>query len=400
MTDFTPIRVIDYDIACSAGLGRSAFRQALVHQQPGLSDNAVPNSNLSTQVGAVNSIDESTVSGSWASWRSRNNALALLGLAQGQLNDSIQAAIKRFGAHRVGALIGSSTASIDRLENAYFELEDNRVPDKFSDRHVINPNSPALFVAAVTGIKGPSLTINNACSSSAKVFASAARWLHTGMVDAVLVGGVDTLCLNVLHGFDSLQLVSPSVCKPFDEHRDGINLGEAGAFALLMRAEDDESSIGIELSGYGESSDAHHMSHPHPEGLGAEMALKAALNTAKLSVHDIDYINLHGTASSANDLIEGQLIERMFASSGAKVSSTKGWTGHTLGAAGIVEAVVAMESITHGFMPACLNHKTPDTRFSIPLLTDTLYQPVQHVMSNSFGFGGNNACLIFSKVGV
>jgi 3-oxoacyl-[acyl-carrier-protein] synthase-1 len=204
--------------------------------------------------------------------------------------------------------------------------------------------------------------------------------------------------LSVLHGFDSLQLISEGICRPFDENREGINLGEAAGFAILVREQDDTSSIGIRLSGYGESSDAHHMSHPHPEGLGAKLALNCALQQASISYGDVDYINLHGTASAANDLIEGQMIGELFKNTHTQASSTKGWTGHTLGAAGIVEAIFTMQSIEHNFIPASLNLEQLDKRLDFAITKKTIHQPVNHALSNSFGFGGNNCCLAFSSM--
>ena len=174
--------------------------------------------------------------------------------------------------------MGSSTSSIDRTETAYQHLEDGVLSTKFKQKEVHNPHAPSLFVAQLSGITGPAMTINTACSSSAKVFATGARWLEAGLVDAVLVGGVDTLCLSVLHGFDSLQLVSENQCKPFDQNRDDINLGEAAGYAILVRANEGHDDTSIHLLGYGESSDAHHMSHPHPDGLGARLAMQQAMD--------------------------------------------------------------------------------------------------------------------------
>jgi 3-oxoacyl-[acyl-carrier-protein] synthase-1 len=297
----------------------------------------------------------------------------------------------------MGIAVGSSTSSIDRTEKAYRHLENEQLTTKFARKRVLNPHSPGLFLAKITGITGPNLTISTACSSSGKVFATATRWLNSGLVDAVLVGGVDTLCLSVLHGFDSLQLISASICRPFDENREGINLGEAAGFAILVRGQDDTSNIGIRLSGYGESSDAHHMSHPHPEGLGAKLALNCALKQANIHYDDVDYINLHGTASAANDLIEGQMVGELFKNTHTRAASTKGWTGHTLGAAGIVEAIFSMQSIEHNFIPASLNLQQLDKRLDFAITKKIIHQPVNHALSNSFGFGGNNCCLAFSS---
>jgi 3-oxoacyl-[acyl-carrier-protein] synthase-1 len=260
---------------------------------------------------------------------------------------------------------------------------------------VHNLHSSAIFVAAATGLEGPSVTLSTACSSSAKVFATAARWIRHGVADAVLVGGVDSLCLSILYGFNSLQLVSSSPCRPFDVDRDGISIGEAAGFAILTR-EDLTPDAEFLLLGYGESSDAWHMSHPHPEGRGALLAIDRALQSSRLEARDIDYINMHGTASRANDLSETYALAERFPQR-TSASSTKGWTGHTLGAAGILEAVITLDAMRHGLSPGTLNCEVPDPEFRFPVLKENLAQPLRYAMTSSFGFGGNNAVLIFGR---
>lgn len=397
MTD-AKIVLVDYEASCAAGAGLQALRSSLEQQRTGLRANDVEGSHLSTWVGRVAEADAISFAGR-ERWASRNNALIDVGLAQGEFLASLQGLIERFGESRIGVVMGSSTSSIDRSETAYQKLnEDGSLAEAFIQEDVLNPHAPGLYVADKLGLSGPNLTINTACSSSAKVFATASRWLQLGLVDAVLVGGADSLCLSVLHGFHSLQLVSEQPCRPFDQSRDGINLGEAAGFALLSRSDLFADHKGIVLSGYGESSDAHHMSHPHPQGEGARLAVEQALALAKLSARDIDYINLHGTASRANDDIEGRLIARVFGED-MLASSTKGWMGHTLGAAGIMEAIIAFDAFFTGLIPGTLNLKQVDE--GIPLKLSANNQTVsgiRHVMSNSFGFGGNNASLIFSRL--
>jgi 3-oxoacyl-[acyl-carrier-protein] synthase-1 len=239
------------------------------------------------------------------------------------------------------------------------------------------------------------MTISTACSSSAKVFATASRWISSGLVDAVLVGGVDTLCLSVLYGFSSLELVSRNPCRPFDSARDGISIGEAAGYALLTRPELSPST-GFALLGYGESCDAHHMSHPHPEGKGAVLAMRRALVRAGLSPSAIDYVNLHGTASKVNDQIEAHAMRQVF-NEPVHASSTKGWTGHTLGAAGILEAIITLEGMRHDLIPGTLNCEQPDAEFGFPILAENRAAGLRFGMSNSFGFGGNNASLVFGR---
>lgn len=387
------IRLLDYQSTSAAGVNIDALREAIDTQRSGLRKNDFDRSDLKTWIGRVPGVDGIDL----GEWQSRNNALASLGLEQGDIKKNLSALKKRYGSARLGIVMGSSTSSIDRTELAYQHLDNGRLTPEFQQDMVHNPHAPSLYVAHATGLTGPAITINTACSSSAKVFATGARWLEAGVVDAVLVGGVDTLCLSVLHGFDSLQLVSEQRCKPLDQNRDGINLGEASGYAILGRAAEHEQDTGVKLVGYGESSDAHHMSHPHPDGLGAELAIRQALRMAKLEPTSIDYINLHGTSSRANDLIEGKLIERLFPKT-TQVSSTKGWMGHTLGAAGITEALIAVDALKRGVIPGSLNLDQLDKDLNISVQRDNLERSMHHVMSNSFGFGGNNCCLIFGAV--
>lgn len=384
------IRLLDYQSTSAAGANIDVLRDAIDQQRSGLRENDLDQSDLKTWIGRVPGVDEIDL----GEWQSRNNALASLGLEQGTLKTSLSELKDRYGDARLGIVMGSSTSSIDRTELAYQHLEDGQLGSEFQQALVHNPHAPSLFIAHATGITGPAMTINTACSSSAKVFATGARWLEAGVVDAVLVGGVDTLCLSVLHGFHSLQLVSEQRCKPLDQHRDGINLGEASGFAILVRAGEHEHDTGIKLVGYGESSDAHHMSHPHPDGLGAKLAMQQALKIADLTPDAIDYINLHGTSSRANDLIEGQLIERLFPAK-TQVSSTKAWMGHTLGAAGITEALIAADALKRSVIPGSLNLDELDHELNLSVQSNNIERSMDYVMSNSFGFGGNNCCLVF-----
>ncbi len=388
------IDIIDYDSCSAAGINLAELRSSLQHYKSGLIKNNLPGSTLETWIGRVGQLD--TVN-DLRQWQSRNNALAALGLEQGTLKHTIAGLIKKYGSARIGLVMGSSTSSIDRTETAYTDLDENgALKPEFQQPLVHNPHAPSLFVAHYTGIAGPALTINTACSSSAKVFSTGARWLEYGIVDAVLVGGVDTLCLSVLHGFNSLQLLSANPCKPFDQHRDGINLGEASGFAILQRADENENGVGIRLSGYGESSDAYHMSHPHPEGMGARLSMTQALKRAGLEASAIDYINLHGTSSRANDLIEGRLISKLFPKS-TQCSSTKAWMGHTLGAAGITEAIITMDTLRTAFIPGSKNLENLDEALDFSIQAKHQHKVCHHVITNSFGFGGNNCTLLFSK---
>ncbi|MBS0431575.1 MAG: beta-ketoacyl-ACP synthase, partial [Proteobacteria bacterium] len=338
--------------ACSAtsalGRGGAAHADALDTERGGLRANDFSSAPLECFIGRVDGIEGAPLPQALSHWECRNNRLAWLGLNQDGLFDATREAIERHGADRVALVLGTSTASIGASEEAYRRLDHGRFPEDLRRQGIHTPHSLTAFVAQATGIRGPALTISTACSSSAKVFASAERMIRLGLVDAALVGGVDTLCDSVLFGFNALELVSPEACRPFDAQRKGISIGEAAAFALLQRAETAPGAP--RLIGYGESSDAYHMSTPHPQGRGARAALDDALARAGLDEDRVDYINLHGTATRKNDEVEAALLGERFPPR-VRASSTKGYTGHTLGAAGGLEAAFALMAIERGLIP-------------------------------------------------
>ncbi|CAM3487517.1 beta-ketoacyl-[acyl-carrier-protein] synthase family protein [Polaromonas hydrogenivorans] len=330
----------------------------------------------------------------------RNNRLALLGLRQDGFSEAVAAAAHKYGAQRIGVFIGTSTSGILQTELAYRRLDpaSGAFPADFVYASTHNTFSVADFTRHYFGLSGPAAVVSSACSSSAKVFASARRMLAAGLIDAAVVGGVDSLCLTTLYGFNSLGLISTRPCRPFDAGRDGISIGEAAAFALLERLPESLDKNAVLLLGVGESSDAHHMSSPHPDGLGARMAMQAALKMAGLGPDDIDYINLHGTATPSNDAAEAKAVSALFGAS-TPCSSTKGATGHTLGAAGGLEAVVCALALRHGFLPGGLNTQQLDPALHLNYLLENREQPVSRVLSNSFGFGGTNCSLVFGRAG-
>jgi 3-oxoacyl-[acyl-carrier-protein] synthase-1 len=220
--------------------------------------------------------------------------------------------------------------------------------------------------------------------------------IEAGLIDAAVVGGVDSLCLTTLYGFHSLQLVSSTPCRPFDVNRSGISIGEAAAFLLLERAPAAPASGSLLLLGVGESSDAYHMSSPHPQGRGAQRAMLDALESAHLQPSDIDYINLHGTGTPSNDSAEGAAVGAVLGSS-TPASSTKGATGHTLGAAGALEVVICGLVLEHGLLPAGLNTHEVDPALPVAYLLENRQQTPRYVMSNSFGFGGSNCSLVLGR---
>ena len=387
-----PLAITSYTATCAAGRGTRALAHALASRTGGLTPNDLDT--LPCWIGGVRGLEDTPLPAAFAQWESRNHRLAWLGLNQDGFRERALAAIERHGAARVALVIGTSTSSIGETERCYRELgPDGHFSAAQRSSRVHHTHSLAAFVQHALGLHGPCLTLATACSSSAKVFASAERMLRTGLADAAIVGGVDTLCGSVLYGFNSLQLVSAQPCRPFDAARSGLSLGEAAGFALLESITVDNAAP--RMIGYGESADAHHMSAPHPEGAGAERALRDALLRAGREPRDVDYINLHGTASQHNDDVEARLIARVFPADTA-ASSTKGWSGHALGAAGITEAVISLLAIEHGFAPGTLNTRTLDPACGPQIRIDNVQRTVRVALSNSFGFGGNNCCLAFA----
>jgi len=393
----TPLAVTAYTATSAIGHGLAAQLDALRHARSGLRPNDFSSAPLQCWIGRVDGVENTRLPAEHAVWECRNNRLAWLGLNQDGFLDRVREARERYGAGRIALMLGTSTASIGETETAYRRLDaDGGFPDDMLRPAIHAPHSLAAFVTAVLALEGPCLTISTACSSSAKVFASAERMIRLGLVDAAVVGGVDTLCDSVLFGFNALELVSSQPCRPFDAARNGISIGEAAGFALLERV--DAAPDAPRLLGYGEASDAHHMSTPHPEGLGAELALRDTLARAGLDALQVDYINLHGTASTKNDEVEAALVSRAFPAH-TRSSSTKGFTGHTLGAAGIIEATIALQAIEHGLIPGNLGGSMPDPGCGPQFAWKNEHQRVDVALSNSFGFGGNNACLAFARAG-
>ncbi|MEO6927232.1 MAG: beta-ketoacyl-[acyl-carrier-protein] synthase family protein [Rhodanobacter sp.] len=393
----TPLAVAAYTATSALGRGLAGQLDAIENSRSGLRPNDISGAPLACWIGRVDGLESTSLPHALAHWDCRNNRLAWLALQQDDFIDKVAVARARHGASRIALVLGTSTASIGATEEAYRRLDpDGGMPDDMLRPALHTPHSLSAFVAAALELTGPCLTVSTACSSSAKAFASAERMIRLGLVDAAVVGGVDTLCDSVLFGFNALELVSSTPCRPFDADRDGISLGEAAGFALLERA--GMAPAAPQLLGYGEASDAHHMSTPHPEGLGAELALRDALARAGLEASQVDYINLHGTASQKNDEVEAALVNRSFPAT-TRASSTKGYTGHTLGAAGIVEAVVALLAIEHGLVPGNLGGDSPDPDCGASFAWRNEQQRIDVALSNSFGFGGNNACLAFARAG-
>lgn len=387
----TDLHIGAMTLTCAAGSGLDALRTALAEGRSGLRANDYPHCTLETWIGRVDGVESVRLDDDLARFECRNNQLADLALDRDGFRDRAAELLERHRPERVACVIGTSTAGISSTEAAYRELDDN---GRFRPEHVMpwvhTPHTSAAFVAASLGLAGPVQTVSTACSSSAKVFATAARLIESGFADAAVVGGVDSLCLSVLYGFHSLELVSPQPCRPFDRDRNGLNLGEAAGFAIVERRPG--QAFG-RLLGWGETSDAHHMASPHPEGAGAIAAMQGALERAGLAPEAIGYVNCHGTATPMNDRIEAAALRRVFATP-PPVSSTKAWTGHTLGAAGITEAVFSLLALSDGYLPASLNCDEPEPQAADFVLREGRHEHPRAVMSNSFGFGGSNCTLV------
>jgi len=395
-----PLLLAEYTATSCIGRGVTPTLSALIGQRSGLARCEFETVKIDTHVGEVPGVDAQRLPKDLQIFNCRNNRLAELGVQQDGFFDAVQAAAARWGRRRVGVFIGTSTAGIMQTELAYRARDavSGALPPSFEYGTTHNSFSVADYLRQRCRLEGPAVAVSSACASSAKVFGSARRMIEAGLIDAALVGGTDSLCLTTLYGFHSLQLSSPAPCRPFDAARDGISIGEAAAFALLERVPENLDPDAVLLYGVGESSDAYHMSAPHPEGLGAKRAIQAALTAASMEPGDVDYINLHGTGTPSNDRSESQAVTSIFGPT-TPCSSTKGATGHTLGAAGALEAVISVLAIQNGLMPGGVHTHRIDPTLTAHYIKENRRTAVRRVLSNSFGFGGANCSLIFGRAG-
>jgi 3-oxoacyl-[acyl-carrier-protein] synthase-1 len=382
-------------IICALGDGHAQVKSRLYHGESGVAVTGRWSPGRELPLGAVQA-ELPSMAHLPPHQRGRNNALALAALAQ--IRPAVDAAIARFGADRVGVVLGTSTSGIGETERAigrYAEV--GSLPENFHYA-VQEMGSPAEMLARELGLTGPAYVHSSACSSSAKAMASAARMINMGMCDAVISGGADSLCTFTVAGFASLESVSAARCNPMSANRKGINIGE-GAALFLMSAD----SAPVALLGWGESSDGHHMSAPDPEGGGARLAMTQALRRAGLEAAQIDYINMHGTATPQNDAMESRVIEALFGRE-VPVSSTKPFTGHALGAAAAIEAALCwlamQDDNPEGRLPPHLWDGAADP--ALPALNlarvgASLGRPLRHALSTSFAFGGSNAALVLGR---
>ncbi|MGI4951392.1 MAG: beta-ketoacyl-[acyl-carrier-protein] synthase family protein [Janthinobacterium lividum] len=386
--------------ACTAvsalGVGAAAHRAALLSGTSGLRPNDYEPA-LGGWIGRVAGVEAAALPAGFAAYDCRNNRLAAMALAADGFGARVAAARERYGAARVGVVLGTSTSGVTAAEEAYRQRDAaGALPAGFDYDHTQDLYSVAGFVRGALGLEGPALVISTACASSARCFVDAAQLMRAGLCDAVVVGGADSLCRMTLHGFASLELLSPVACRPGSAARSGISIGEAAGFALLERVE--SGAEGMRLLGAGSSSDGYHMSSPHPEGAGAVLAMREALADAGLAPGAVDWVNLHGTGTRANDAMEDVAVHAVFGDAVA-CSSTKGWTGHTLGACGILEALIIRECMAAGVVPGALSDglggSAVDPSFRSRVVAATEQRAVRRVVSNAFGFGGINCSLVF-----
>ncbi|MFO7562545.1 MAG: beta-ketoacyl-ACP synthase [Enhygromyxa sp.] len=385
--------------ACN-GLGQTTAEvlEGLFSGRRGLSP-ADPSLKVATWVGAIPG-ELPALDRKIASFESRQARVAQLVTLP--MLPALERAKQRWGAGRVGLILGTSTGGIAQSERAWVHHRDTgSLPEDFALERQHALYATVEIVRTLTGLRGPGYVVSTACSSSGKVFASAQRLLHADIVDAVLVGGIDSLCQLTVRGFASLEVLSSAPCRPFSSERRGINIGEGGALLLLERP--GTEGVGVELLGVGESSDAHHMTAPHPEGLGARMAMERALARAGVGLEEVDQINVHGTGTSMNDETEGRAIRDLFGRiSGSPgripstlgVVATKGYTGHMLGAAGATEAVFVAATIERGELPASVGADPLDASLGVPIVLEGQRRASRRVLSNSLAFGGSNVSVL------
>ena len=385
----TPLILTACTAVSALGAGAAAHRAALLTQSSGLRPNDFDPA-VGGWIGRVAGVEDHALPPGMERYDCRNNRLADMALRADDFAARVAAARDRYGAARIAVVLGTSTSGVTAAEDAYRQRgTDGALPASFDYDHTQDLYSVAAYVRTVLALRGPALVISTACASSARCFVDAAQLIRSGLCDAAVVGGADSLCRMTLHGFASLELLSPTPCRPCHAERSGISIGEAAGFALLER-----DGNGMVLLGAGSSSDGFHMSSPHPEGEGAAAAMREALADAGLAPGDVDWVKMHGTGTRANDAMEDIAIGTVFGT-GVACSSTKGWTGHTLGACGIMEALLIRESMTESVVPGCLGIETPDPSFRSRVVTGLERRPVRHAVSNAFGFGGINCSLVF-----
>jgi 3-oxoacyl-[acyl-carrier-protein] synthase-1 len=393
-----PLAISNFSLVTSLAAGRAATIAGLRAGTSGLAPCNFDLLPFFTHTGEVPGLNDNPLTGELTGFDCRNNRLALMALEQDGFLETVAAARARYGATRIGVFAGTSTSGLLQTEQAYRNIDaaTGTLPKTFDYTRTHNTYSVARFVRDVCGLHGPAFVVSTACAATAKVFASAARMIEAGIVDAAIVGGADTLCATTLNGFYSLGVMAEDPCRPFDANRSGISIGEAAGFFLLERPGARDDGEKIFFCGAGESADAYHMSSPHPEGEGARLAMQRALTAAGLEPEQIDYINLHGTATLVGDAAEDHAVFNLFGDS-VPCSSTKGFAGHTLGASGAVEAAFCALAIQHDFMPGSPHTRELDSSIRSQYVSEGRPAKIDVALSNSFGFGGSNCSLLFRR---
>lgn len=389
----TPLILTACTAVSALGAGAAAHRAALLAGAGGLVSNNFDPA-VGGWIGRVAGVEEHALPPRMGAYDCRNNRLADMALGCDGFAGAVAAAVRRYGAERIAVVLGTSTSGVSAAEQAYRQRggSDGPLPNSFDYEHTQDLYSVAGYVRTVLGLRGPALVVSTACASSARCFIDAQQLIAAGVCDAAVVGGADSLCRMTLHGFAALELLSPTPCRPCGAERTGISIGEAAGFALLERGGE-----GMAFLGGGASSDGFHMSSPHPEGAGAVAAMRGALQAAGVAPEAVDWVNLHGTGTRANDAMEDRAVCAVFGTE-TPCSSTKGWTGHTLGACGILEALLVREAMAEGSVPPCLGIKAADPSFAARVVVVApLRRPVRHAVSNAFGFGGINCALVFGS---
>ncbi len=387
-----------FSVTTCLGAGRAATLAALREGRGGLAPCRFDELPIDAYTGEAEGLDAHPLTGEWAGFDCRNNRLAALTLRQDGFLEAVAAAKSRHGAARIGVFVGTSTSGILETEAAYRHRDpaSGALPPGFDYARRHNTYALGRFVREYLGLRGPAFAVSTACAATSKVFASAARMIAAGVCDAAVIGGADTLCATTLFGFHALGVMAQGPCRPFDATRGGISIGEGSGFVLLERPRPDHGADNVLLLGTGESSDAYHMSSPHPQGDGARAAMAQALAAARLQPGDIDYINLHGTATLVGDAAEDRAVSALFGNR-VPCNSSKGFTGHTLGASGVVGAVFGALAIQNGFLPGSPHTRTLDPAFTSLYVSTGREARISRVLCNAFGFGGVNCSLILGR---
>jgi len=397
-----PLVITAITAVSALGRGADAHMRALRERRDALQPNDFEPV-VGGWIGRVAGLETSSLPATLADFDCRNNRLAMQALDTDGFRDAVAEAIAIHGADRIGVVLGTSTSGITAAENAYAARDPatGALPAGFDYAGTQDMASLSICVRKALGLRGPAMTISTACASSARCFIDAAHLLATRVCDAIVVGGADSLCRMTLQGFAALELISPDPCRPCDAARAGISIGEAAGFALLERADTPRRDSGtgprFALLGAGASSDGYHMSASHPEGAGAIVAMRKALASAGLDAGALDWVHLHGTGTKTNDAAEDTAV---FAVCGDSVpcSSTKAYTGHTLGACGILETLMGRGCIEQGFIAGCLRVDGVDPAFRARVATVNLDRPVRAILKNAFGFGGVNCSLVLGGI--